>query len=174
MASLAAWYKYGDRTEIVAKSLQGTKEALDELRIYLARSLGGVLLPLIKEMIKDRRTADELATALSGEQFQDAISEFVNQEIDEMVTYRRLLHARQRWSIWARKLSWAIYLLMCAEGLFLCFFFLWGQVFSHTVGKVWFACSLSISVLITIRCVYCFGLMLYFHDQISTYREKIL
>ena len=174
LGALAAFYKYGDRTEVVAKSLDGTKAALDSLSAYVSYDLGQVLLPLVQTLIESGAKAETITAAFLGEQFSDAISEFVARDASDLVRYGRLLHARKRWSVWVKKLSWAILALLVWQCFCTASFFLWVNTLDHTVGKYVLLLTFTISLVIAARCLICTGVMLYYHDQISTYRENIL
>ena len=171
---MAAFYKYGDRTEVVAKSLEGTKDALESLRAYIVYDLGRNLLPLVQTLIESRVSAEQVAAALSGEQFNDVISDFVSSDVGELAMYGQLLHARRRWSVWAHKLSWAILGLTIWQSLCAVWLFISINILSRDVGNYKLLITYACSVLIIARCFFCIGVMLYYHDQICKYRENIL
>jgi len=104
VGAIAAYHKYGDRTELTDKSLKGTKEALETLLAYLGRSLADAVSPTVDRIlanatktpegeIKEVRP-DTITRELQGEAFFDDISSFVNSDIEEMLFYRNLVHAR--------------------------------------------------------------------------------
>lgn len=84
--ALAALYKYGDRTDLAKKSLDGTKEALDGLRAYLGRALAEAVKPTVQRILAEQRDPDAVLEELRGENFQDAVSTFVTRDLDEMIS----------------------------------------------------------------------------------------
>ena len=58
VGALAAYHKYGDRTEITDRSLTETKEALDALQAYLARGVAEAVRPTIERILADATSRD--------------------------------------------------------------------------------------------------------------------
>lgn len=171
--ALAACYKYGDRTDLAKKSLDGTKEALDGLRAYLGRALAEAVKPTVQRIL-EQGNPDAVLEELRGENFQDDVSTFVTRDLDEMISYKMLVNERNHWSMWARWLSWGIYTLTVVEFIFLVWFGLDNKVFGHPVSLRLAGFSFIISGLVAVFCILSFGVMLRCHDKISTYRDKIL
>jgi hypothetical protein len=171
--AVAALYKYGDRTDLAKKSLDGTKEALDGLRAYLGRALAEAVKPTVQRIL-EQGSPDAVLEELRGENFQDDVSTFVTRDLDEMISYRTLVHERKHWSAWAKRLSWGVYVLMAVEFIFLAWFGLANKVFNSPVSLRLAEFSFVISGLVVVFCILSFGVMLRCHDKISTYRDKIL
>jgi glucan phosphoethanolaminetransferase (alkaline phosphatase superfamily) len=91
-----------------------------------------------------------------------------------MLSYRNLVHARSRWSAWSRRVSWGVFALMVMEAILTCYFILLAKVFAHSVTLPQLGVTFGASALLFIFCVFSLGAMLYHHDQISKYREKVL
>jgi hypothetical protein len=172
--ALAALYKYGDRTDLAKKSLDGTKEALDGLRAYLGRALAEAVKPTVQRILAEQRDPDAVLEELRGENFQDDVSTFVTRDLDEMITYKTLLQERKHWSTWARLLSWGVYVLMAVEFVFIVWFGLANKVFNHPVSLPLAVISFIVSGVVVVFCILSFGVMLRCHDKISAYRDKIL
>jgi hypothetical protein len=172
--ALAALYKYGDRTDLAKKSLDGTKEALDGLRAYLGRALAEAVTPTVQRILAEQGDADAVLEELRGENFQNDISTFVTRDLDEMVSYRMLVHERTHWSKWARRLSWGVYILTAVEFVFMVWFGLANKVLSHPLTLPITIISFIVSGVVLVFCILSFGVMLRCHDKISTYRDKIL
>jgi hypothetical protein len=182
VGALAAWYKYGDRTELTDKSLKGTKEALDDLRAYLGRAFAEAVKPTVQRIIESNLRLDgtlnippdALLEEFRGDNFQDDVSSFVTSDLDEMISYRILTHARKRWSAWAKRISWGVYALLIVEAAFTLYFALANKVFNHSVSLLITLISLSVSAVVFGFCIFCAGAMLRCHDKISAYRDKVL
>ena len=113
LGAIAAYNKYGDRTDVTDKSLKGTKEALDTLLAYLGRSMAEAVRPTIEGILANAADADgivkelravDIVEELRGEAFVDDVASFVNRDADELLSYRNLVHARARWSAWAKRI----------------------------------------------------------------------
>lgn len=184
MGAVAAWYKYGDRTDVAKKSLDGTKEALDQLCAYLGRALADAVKPTVQRIITEQGTAqldgtlsitpDAILEEFRGENFQDDVSSFVTSDLDAMISYRMLIHARNRWSAWAQRISWSVYVFLAAEFIFTIWFGLANRVFNHPLSFRIAVASFCVSGIVFAFCILCAGVMLRCHDKISTYRDKVL
>ncbi|HKM80267.1 MAG TPA: hypothetical protein VJY15_04835 [Candidatus Acidoferrum sp.] len=183
MGALAAFHRYADRTVLTDKSLKGTKEALEILLAYLGRSLADAVSPTIERILDNATTTPEgtireikrtaIATELNGEGFFDDISSFVNSDIEEMLFYRNLVHARLRWSTWAKRISKGVFTLLILQGFFTLYFF-GEKILSRPVTLVILLATFVLSALVVGFCFLCAGAMLHYHDQISEYRDKVL
>ncbi|MFZ0796720.1 MAG: hypothetical protein WCA13_06240 [Terriglobales bacterium] len=164
------------------KSLDGTKEALDELRAYLGRALADAVKPTVQRIIQNsvqldgalNLPPDAILEEFRGENFQDDVSSFVTSDLDAMISYRMLIHARDRWSKWAQRISWGVYIFLALEFVFTIWFGLANRVFNHPVSLPIAVFSLSVSGIVFGYCILCAGVMLRCHDKISTYRDKVL
>jgi hypothetical protein len=174
VGAIAAWYKYGDRTDLAKKSLDGTKEALDGLRAYLGRALAEAVKPTVQRILEEQGDADAVLEELRGENFQDDVSTFVTKDLDEMLSYRVLVYERKHWSTWAQRLSWGVFILMVVEVVFVAWFGLTNKVFSRPVSLLVAVISFIVSGLVVVFCILSAGVMLRCHDKISAYRDKVL
>jgi hypothetical protein len=182
VGAIAAWYKYGDRTDLAEKSLRGTKEAEDELCAYLGRALAAAVQPTVGQIIQNNLRPDgvlniapeALLEEFRGENFQDDMSSFVTGDLDEMVTYRMIVHARERWSWWSRRISWGVYVFLGLEAGFTLWFGFDNRVLNRPVSLAIAVTSFTVSAIVFAFCFLCAGVMLRCHDKISAYRDKIL
>jgi len=88
----------------------------------MGRSLAEVIRPTIGRILANATTTPEgtvkevkattITEELSGEAFLDDISSFVNSDIEELLFYRNLVHARVRWSAWAKRISRGVFTLL--------------------------------------------------------------
>lgn len=114
-----------------------------------------------------------IATELNGEAFLDDISFFVNSDIEEMLFYRNLVHARLRWSAWAKRISRGVFTLLSLQILFTLIFFA-AKILNRPVTLFVLLPTIAVSALAVGFCILCYGEMLHYHDQISEYRDKVL
>jgi hypothetical protein len=174
LGSVAAYYKYGDRTEVVEKSLKGTHEALDTLLAYLGTSLSEALSPVLLRAVEDDPSAESVSRALTGESFRDAVSDFVNGEVSELLQYRALTQARKRWSKWAKRMSWGVFALLVQEVVWTFLFAVLTQILQISTGLKLAVVAFTISGVTVAHCLICAGAMLYYHDKITDCREEVL
>lgn len=123
LASIVAYYKYGDRTELVEKGLRGTDSTLAEMR----RRIATELVDHIDEFFQSGRTVPTITAEdvpayierptnpVRSEAFRETIREFVDGHSVVIAHYRILLLARDGWCKWGRFLSWALLLLVLVE-----------------------------------------------------------
>lgn len=110
---------------------------------------------------------------LNAEAFFDDISSFVNSEIDQLLFYRNLVHARDQWSAWAKRMSRGVLALLISQGLFT-FYFATEKILARPVTSIVLLATFIISALVVGFCILCAGEMLHHHEQISEYRDKVL
>jgi len=183
VGAIAAYHKYGDRTELTDKSLKGTREALETVLAYLARSLAEAVRPTIERILANATTTPEGAIKevkasaiikdLNGEAFVDDIASFVNNDVGQMQSYRNLVHARTQWSTWAKRMSRSVFFLLVLQGL-LTFYFATEKILNIPVKATIFFVTFVISAAWASFCVLCAGGMLRHHEKISEYRDKVL
>ena len=183
LGAIAAYHKYADRTELTDKSLKGTKEALETLLAYLGRALAEAVRPTIDRILVSATTTPEgtvkevkavtIREELGSEAFFDDISSFVNNDIEQLLFYRNLVHARTKWSSWAKRISRGVFTLLILQGVFT-FYFVADKILNRPVTPVLSLVTFIISALVVSFCFVCAGAMLHHHDQISEYRDKVL
>ncbi len=116
---VAAYYKYGDRSDYLMKSLQGIDALLSKMRRRLTGELGAHLAPMIKAaqagaavspLVGPRGETyrEEPAALTESEAFKDSLQKFVEGNAAIILDYRVVFAARQRWCFWARALSWCL------------------------------------------------------------------
>ena len=128
VGALAAWYKYGDRSEIFAKSLSGTDETLRRMRTSIASDLSGTLESLLEEDSSEPQPilgpdgaaisyVERPVNFLHGEAYRESVATFLNERADSLADYRALAEARAGWCFWTRFLSWLIYVTLAWQFL---------------------------------------------------------
>jgi hypothetical protein len=169
---------------LAKKSLDGTKEALNELLAYLGRALADAVKPTIQQILDEQGVKqadgtlnvppDALLEEFRGENFQDEVSAFVTSDLEAMISYKVLIVARDRWSRWARRISWGVYIFLAVEFIFMLWFGLDNRVLNHPVSLSIAVASFTVSSIVFAFCILCAGVMLRCHDKISAYRDKVL
>jgi len=173
LGAVAAYYKYGDRTDVIDKSLKGTREALNELKAYLGRAVAEAVRPTVERILLDF-SPETAAEELRGEAFQDDISAFVESDLDEMISYGKLVQARDCWSAWARRISWTLLSLLIMQAVFTAYFAVTAKVLNKPASLTALLVTFGISITAVAFCFLCAVKMLYHHDQICKYRDKVL
>lgn len=116
---IAAFYRYGDRTEVLDRSLKGAEEVLEKIRKQLADELGESLSEILEDTA-DIAVSFESYTELRGnpvgsEAYKNCMQEFVETALNTMIDCRAMRTARDSWCFWARILSWSIVSLLIWE-----------------------------------------------------------
>lgn len=155
------------------KSLNRTREALNELKAYLGRALAEAVRPTVERIISNLSPANALEE-LRGEVFQDDVSAFVETDVDQMLSYGKLVRARDQWSIWAHRISWGILILLIMQGAFTFYFAVLAKVLGWNTSKAGLLVTFGVSLATIAYCLTCSIVMLYHHDQICKYRDKVL
>jgi hypothetical protein len=143
----------------------------DAVKPTIERILNNAAIPP-EGVIKELKAAD-IIKELQGEAFLDDVSSFANSDIEEILFYRNLAHARIRWSAWAKKISRGVFALMIVQGLFT-FYFVTEKILDRIVTLPILLITFLISAAIVGFCITCAGVMLRYHEQISDYRDKVL
>jgi hypothetical protein len=125
-------------------------------------------------MVASAAPAEAAALEMQGEAFQNEVSSFVTAEVEELINYRNLAHARKCWVHWSRRISWGILTMMILEACFAAYFDIIAKIFRFKVSTWALMSTFCVSVLAAAFCFLCAGAMLRYHDNISEYRDKIL
>ncbi len=124
---LAAYYKFGDRTEITARSLQGTEAALREIRRLIAADLAAAVReelaapaaasPIIVLEATKESYVERPSNPFDSERFRDGVRQFVEGSSSSLVDCRNLVGHRDSWIRAAKRLSRFLLTLAAYEGL---------------------------------------------------------
>jgi hypothetical protein len=117
--------------------------------------------------------AATVAEEFSGETFRNDVGSFVNSEIEELLWYRDLVHARNKWAVWAKRISRGVFLLMLLEGAFTVAFFTM-KVIDRSPQAYVLLSSVAVTAIVTGFCIVCAGVMIHHYEKISEYRDKVL
>lgn len=178
LAAIAAYYKYGDRTDLIDKSLRGTDEVLVKVRQLIADELGETLgaifdEPATVEIVVAAGTYTELpGNPVGSEAYRDCIREFVETASNTMVDCRVLRSARDSWCFWARFLSWAILCLLMWELVSCGLIAVLDKAFGVAIPDHVVNLTMLPTVVGVVAVVFPFPFLLKYHDVISSFKVK--
>jgi hypothetical protein len=140
-------------------------EALDNLKRTLPTSLSKVLNPIIqrsgtttKNILDSSGNYCEVdVDPTDGEGYLNALSNFINENANEMARYRTLLLTYRAYSFWATYLSWTIMILGALEITLLALIGYFGILKGKNISDLLITVSFSISAIGIIICF--FGLL---------------
>jgi hypothetical protein len=177
--AIAAYYKYGDRTEVFSKSLQGTDLVLVRIRQKITEDLTKSLKPVFESagsvptlIVPDSVYLERSLNPVGSERYLEGIREFVEHSSDSLSTYRSVFLARHGWCVWARVLSWSILILAIWQAAATGFI-----AFGCTLGEIqvpsWIIkASFLPTALASFSCFSALPFLLFHHDRISGFRER--
>lgn len=179
---LGAFYKYGDRTEIFARSLKGTEDTLVVLRREISYALGLRLKPVFDSppavveiflVDAEGKPLPEVKVNPAGsEAYMDAVGDFVAGHIQHIVDYRHLLTAKFCWCNWARRLSRTILAGLAIEICITGGLFVWGKLLGHDVPNKVLLRTFGPTAGIVLLCLIEWAAMLRSHDTILDIRMR--
>jgi hypothetical protein len=183
VAVLAAYYKYGDRSASINKSLQGVDALVTKIRRQLANELGTHLEPLILSVQKqagvspvlDARgeTYAEPPSALrESEAFKDSVQKFVDGNSEAIADYRAATDARRQWCLWARILSWCLLGGLFWQIFSTGFIFLMERCFEIAVANIYLICISTVSSLAVLSALITLPFLLHAHDKLLEIRVR--
>lgn len=181
LGASAAYFKFGDRTDVLAKSLQSTDDTMRELRRLIAQDLAETLqsdlsqTTVVSTIILDTTTEayiERPANIFAGERYRDSVRRFVEESTNRIVDCRGLVTMRHAWSRSARRLSWILLALVCYQAVVagaLAFLDRTEVVIFASAAIKWAAAPTALMICLA-------GLslarMLRTHDRISEIRER--
>lgn len=123
LATIVAFYKYGDRTELIEKGLRGSDSVFAEMRRRIATELVDVLKGYFESsqsaptitLGNDPAYVERSNKLVQSEGFRETVRDFVEGHSVVMADYRNLVNARDQWCNWARFLSWTLLTLLFVE-----------------------------------------------------------
>ncbi len=180
LAALAAYYKYGDRTEMYAKSLQGTDNLLRLLRQGIATELTDSLAPLLANPAPVSRVigfgvesyGERPANPLSSEAYRERVQEFVETQSGAMVDCRSLVLLRSAWCFWAKFLSWALLSLIAWQLVTAGVLGLLDRIAGVPVPESMIRWAGAVTALGIVACLFPLPFLLHRHDRIHELRTR--
>ena len=178
MASLAAYYKYGDRTELLSKSMQGTDAVLSRMRREIANELGESLQNILENagtvptVVGAETYTERPVNPVGSESYRKAIHDFVENNTNVLCDCRSLRDARDAWCFWARVLSWSILGLLLWQSVVTGSFALFDKLLDVPIPDVLIKFSAIPTVAGVIASLGSLPFLLKWHDVISDYRVR--
>ena len=180
LATIVAFFKYGERTELIDRGLRGTNGVFAEMRRRIVTELADVLASFFQSrqttptITDDQEPAylEQLTNPVRSEGFRECVREYIEGNSVLIADYRSLLYARDHWCSWARFLSWTLLLLLLVELTIVGVLGLMDKLAGRTLPEWCIKWSwLPVSAL-----VFCVALslpiMLYKHDIMTKYKIK--
>lgn len=181
VGAVAAYYKFGDRTDVLAKSLQGTEGSIRELRRRIAGDLAETLrtelapTSTVSTLIVESSTqsyVERPTDPFAGERYRDAVRSFVEEGTNCLIDCRGLVSLRDTWLRWARRLSWLIVALVVYEAIVAGALALGDRMGVFVLPDrviQWASAPTVVGVLLIVSHMV---LMLRYHDRITDIRQK--
>lgn len=181
VGALAAYYKFGDRTDVTSKSLQGTDNVLRDMRRAIAAELADWLRPALEEsitvstLIVDPSSASYIerpSRSLDSERFREAVKDFVEVDSGRLADCRTLLTLRKTWCSAAAALSWLLLCLLIWQGAVSAALAFLGrtEVIHFPAGLILW--SPGPTVLLAVGVAVCLVVMQVSHDRITALRMR--
>ena len=181
VGAATAYQKYGDRSELFARSLQGINSVLAEMKKRIAGELSSKLRPLLERNMRDpslvavggegAEYVENITNPLAGERYLECIRDYVQSSGGAMSDYSNLLEARAAWCAWAQRLSWSLLILIIASACG-CLFVLLEKLFDMNFQGWVFKASSVLSLVILASTFFCLVLKLRHHDRVMGHREQ--
>jgi hypothetical protein len=181
VAAMAAYYKFGDRTDVLAKSLQGTEESIRDLRRRIAGDLAETLRTdltpssTIATLIVEPSTqsyVERPTDVFAGERYRDSVRRFVEDSTSSLIDCRSLVSMRDTWLRWARRLSWVILGWVVYEAIVAGSLALGDRMGVFVVPDAVIRWASAPTVVVALLIVTHMILMLRCHDRITDIRQK--
>ncbi len=178
---LAAYYKFGDRTEIIDRSLQGTEATLKEIRriisSHLADNLRRDLGPSspassIVVLATAESYVERPSNPFDSERFRDVIREFVEDETASLVDCRNLILSRDSWMRAVRQLGRCLLLFAAYEGIVAGVLVFLDKAVVYQFPDVVIKLTAIPTSLFFLFAVFCMLRMQRNHDQITEIRHR--
>lgn len=176
MASVAAFYKYGDRSSFAKNLVENARETKQALRYRIAEQLRECLRPVFEDVdvidvspILDASGdpwSEEAVNPAGGEKYRDALADFLNSEADAVGDYRTMRIIVPRWEAISCVRSWLVLLTVIWEGLALALIGSLEKLGGYKIRESLLEASLAPTILAVLAFFVASGFMMYLHDQI--------
>ena len=174
---LAAYYKYGDRTEITARGLQGTDATLREIRRKIAASLADAVreqlaAPTLILEASTESYVERPSNPLESERYREAVRDFVEGNSSFLIDCRNLTLYRNAWLRAARRLSWILLAFGAYEGAVAGALALVDKTGVFSIPDVAVLLAAIPTALFFLAGLLCLGSMQVDHDRIMSIRNR--
>lgn len=182
LAAAAAYYKYGDRTELFEKALQGNRTARQAILDNVASDLSKQLQPVVRDATGSRSPVLDAAggyieratDVTESESFYQAIRDYVSISAGALLDYRLILHCTKHWRTWAHRLSQCILALLILQILIMAgaLLVLIYADLTRTAPPWWLAASLAPTGVVVVILFVCLSVVNVKHGVIVDLRER--
>lgn len=164
LAAVAAYYKYGDRTDLFHKALRGNRSLRQVVRDNIATDLSKQLQPVIRNATRTTSPVldasgtyvEQVADITESEPFYQAIRDFVSASVGSLLDYRLVLETADCWRKWAHRLSRAILALVILETLVIAGALLVSVTANQNeIAVSWFLASLGPTCTLVVYLFWC-------------------
>ena len=136
------------------------EETLKNVKRILAVNLGEKLKPILKNVGTtttnilglDGSFCENEVSPTEGENYHNALFDFINDKAHEMARYRSLWLAHRHYSFWAIYLSWTILILMAVEIIIIALIGYFGIINGQSISDILIKISFTVSGLGIIIC----------------------
>ena len=182
LAAVAAYYKYGDRTDLFDKALRGNRSLGQAVRDNVATDLSKQLQPVIRDATRATSPVldaagdyiEHVADITNSEPFYQAIRDYVSLSAGSLLDYRLVLETADRWRTWAHRLSRSILVLVIFEPLVMAGALLVRVTadLGRTATPWWFLASLAPTCILVVSLFLCLCIVHMKHGVMLDLRER--
>ena len=181
VAAAAAYYKYGDRTDLFDKALRGNRSLRQSVQDNVAIDLSNQLQPAIREATRatslvmgaDGRYIERVADITESESFYQAVRDYVARSADSLSDYRLVSETVDCWRKWAHRLSLSILVLVIFETLMIAGAVLVSVTVDNSkVTLIWFLLSLAPTGILVASLFVCLCVVHVKHGKMVDLRER--
>lgn len=182
LAAVAAYYKYGDRTDLFDKALRANRGLVQAVRDNVATDLSKQLQPVIRDATHATSPVldtagdyiEHVADIANSEPFYQAIRDYVSLSGGSLLDYRLVLETAVRWRTWAHRLSRSILALVILEPLMMAGALLVRVTadLSRAAPAWWFLASLTPTCILVVSLLWCLCIVHMKHSVMLDLRER--
>ncbi len=183
--AVGAFYKYGDRSEVFAKSLEGSDRLMRKMRIMISSELREELVRLFENSesvpnvllapdgspYSDGTYSEKVTRVFRSEAYRECLHSFVEENSHVLADYHLVYVARTTWLAWMRRLSWAVTGLLCWQAV-MCLAFGFCEVKQSVIPRPISELSFVPSGILIALALSCLPFILRNHDRIMEARLK--
>lgn len=181
---IAAWYKYGDRSDIIANSLAGTYALLTNLKHRISSDLlitikkGFSPLPSNFNPVtinngKSFNYHEYTTNFIESEKFHECISDYVENNTEYLSDYQELKSACIKWCFWVMLLSWIILSTIIFQLLSLVLHGFIDKILKISLNNWYIYITITVTgILVLFIFSIIFPKLLFSHDKIQRQRFK--
>ncbi|MDQ1639255.1 MAG: hypothetical protein QOF62_2594 [Pyrinomonadaceae bacterium] len=180
LSAVVAYLKYGDRTELFRKSLEGTNTTLESILRSVSIDLETRLNVVFAVQDEPQHVvlrpdgnewSDKPVSPVGSEKYREAIRDFVISSNQGLRDSLYLTQARDAWCRWAKRLSWLMLGLVCWE--LIASSFVWSEkIFVLNLADWLMKFSASITAALILAILVNVGFLQHYHSNILDQRQK--